>query len=375
MKIAIITQPLRTNYGGILQNYALQTVLRRMGHTPITLMRKESKNPEYPHYLLTLAKRFVLKCLGKYKMPLFYERKYKRDYPIVTEHTLGFVRRHINSCIVDYVHPNISETDYDAYVVGSDQVWRPSYNNIDFSFLLFAKDWNVVRCAYAASFGTDEWEYSPSETERCRCLASKFNAISVREASAVYLCKNYFDVDAVHVLDPTLLLDRIDYEHLIDESVTYESTGQLFVHILDKTQDKYHVVEKVAKLKGWEPFEVNCKVDEHEVNEPLDMRIQPPVEQWLRAFRDAKFVVTDSFHATVFSIIFNKPFVVYANESRGVARFHSLLSLFGLENRIIYNSGVMNDLLFEEVVYSEVNAQIKRLRLKSLEFLKKGLGI
>lgn len=373
MKIGIITQPLRTNYGGILQNYALQTVLMKMGHTPTTFMREEFKKPVYPRYLLTIFKRCILKIIGRYNKPLLYERKYKRDYPIFTEHTLGFVRRHIKFRIVDYAHPSISATDYDAYVVGSDQVWRPSYNNIDFSFLAFAKDWNVSRLAYAASFGTDEWEYSHTETERCKELISKFRAVSVRESSAVLLCKKNLGVDAVHVLDPTFLLERKDYERLIDESKTEDSKGQLFLHILDKTQDKYKFADKVAKLKGWKPFEVNCKVDEHEVNEPLELRIQPPIEQWLRAFKDARFIITDSFHATVFSIIFNKPFVVYANEGRGVARFHSLLSLFGLENRIVNNSEFIDESLFQNVTFDDVNVKIELLRLKSLEFLKKGL--
>ena len=130
MKIAIITQPLRTNYGGILQNYALSTILKRMGHTVETLQRDEFKNPSYPRFILTLAKRFLKKLFGKYKNPLFVQKQWKKDYPIITKNTLGFVNRHLKMCVIDYNNPLLKENDFDAYVVGSDQVWRPSYNNI-----------------------------------------------------------------------------------------------------------------------------------------------------------------------------------------------------------------------------------------------------
>lgn len=375
MKIAIITQQLRTNYGGILQNYALSTILHRMGHIPITLQRNELKGPRYPRFFLTLAKRIVLKVLRQYKNPIFIEKKYLKDYPIFTKHTLGFVNRHIDIRIVDYDNPDIKKYDYDAYIVGSDQVWRPSYNNLNFTFLRFAKDWNVKRCAYAASFGTDEWEYSPSNTEICKVLAAKFNSISVREATGVNLCKRYLEVNAKQVLDPTLLLQRTDYEKLIEEVRTLPSEGQILVHVLDKNKDKYMLVDKIAKPNGWTKFEVNCKVDEHEVTEPIEQRIQPPVEQWLRGFKEAEFVVTDSFHATVFSIIFNKQFIVYANQSRGAARFQSLLSLFGLENRMVYASDEYDNLNMKPIDYESVNSKLAELRKYSLTFLEKEFSI
>lgn len=369
-KVAIITQALRTNYGGILQNYALQTVLKRMGYTPTTLQRLEFRKPKYPRYLLILVKRFILKLQGRYNYPLFYERKYQQDYPIFTQHTLGFVNMHINKQVVDFDNPKLTEKDFDIYVVGSDQVWRPSYNNIKFTFLDFAKDWNVRRIAYAASFGTDAWEFSSEETALCRNLARKFNAISVRERSGVELCSNHLNAIAKQVLDPTLLLEKSDYEILINEAKTKASEGQLFVHMLDKDSDKYKLVELISKENGWIPFEVNCKVDEHEVNAPIEQRVQPPLEQWLRAFEDAEFVITDSFHATVFSIIFNKQFIVYANNGRGRTRFQSLLSLFGLEDRLVLCTSNVKIDSIPFIDYNKVNYQIQELREKSMEFIK-----
>lgn len=373
MKIAIITQPLRTNYGGILQNFALQLVLKRMGHLPVTLNPIISVNTFHPRFLLTIIKRLVKKVLGKYNYPLFYERRYLRDYAEFTKYTLGFVNRNIETYAVDYNNPKIADGDFDAYIVGSDQVWRPAYNNIEFSFLSFAKDWQVKRCAYAASFGTDYWEFSQADTNKCKDLAQRFDKISVREESGVKLCKEYLGVKAQFVLDPTFLLHKTDYERLIEDSVTEPSKGNLFVHILDKSPDKNSLVETIAQKRNLIPFQVNCEVDEHELNEPIEKRIQPPVEQWLRSFKDAQFIVTDSFHAMVFSIIFNKPFVVYANEARGAARFLSLLSLFEIKGRLVYKSSDLDINSLLDIDFDRVNDRIELLREKSMNFLKEAL--
>lgn len=373
MRIAIITQPLRTNYGGILQNYALQIILKRMGHAVQTLQRDDLQLPQYPRFLLTLGKRIIKKTLGKYNRPLFYEQRYIQDYPKFTKYTLGFVNRYMETRVVDHNHPQISEHDYDAYIVGSDQVWRPSYNNIRFTFLTFAKDWNVKRIAYAASFGTNDWEFTPQETVLCKYLAKKFDAISVREYSGIHLCEEYLGVKAQQILDPTLLLQKSDYEQLIENANTLPSKGELFVHILDKSEEKYQLVRTIAQKNKWMPFEVNCAVDEHELYVPIKKRIQPPVEQWLRAFKEAKFVVTDSFHAMVFSILFNKQFVVYVNNVRGAARFQSLLKLLGYEDHLIQHSEDLERLSVSPIDYEQVNAKIATLRKTSLAFLTNAL--
>ena len=129
----------------------------------------------------------------------------------------------------------------------------------------------------------------------------------------------------------------------------------------------------ISQSNKWKPFEVNCKADEHELNIPVEQRIQPPLGQWLRSFKEAEFVFTDSFHATVFSIIFNKPFIVYANKERGAARFESLLSVFGLEDRIVYKSDDFDINKLNEINYVKVNSKLEGLRKESLYFLENGL--
>ena len=352
MKIGIYTQPLRTNYGGILQAWAMQKVLLDMGHDVTTFDSDPFLSLSWKKKPYVYCKRFISKLLGRIDT-IFLEKKYNREREIIMQNLQLFIEKHINQTIFRNIK-EISADNYDILLAGSDQVWRPRYNrNIYNSFFDFAEHSVVKRIAYAASFGTDEWEYTEEQTKRCAELAKEFSVISVRENSGVDLCKNFLGVDAVHVLDPTMLLQRKDYEELINNGApTQEPEGNLLCYILDETEEKNSLINKVAKDRGLKPYRGQAQI--HNTNVSLEERIQPPVEQWLRNFRDASFVITDSFHACVFSIIFGKPFVVIDNKQRGSARLQSLLSQFLIEDHLLstatdYDSS--NKYLISDKVY------------------------
>lgn len=367
MKIAILTLPLHTNYGGILQAYALQTVLERMGHE-VCLMEKKRKTNRFRLPLwkapFVYGKRVAKNILG-HPFPVFYEQKVSREAPFIRQNTDKFINKYIKRRIInDY--SDINEKDFDTIVVGSDQIWRPKYfPEIEHAYLDFTEGWNIKRIAYAASFGTDGWEYSPEQTEHCKDMIMHFNAVSVRESSGVALCREHFGVDAAHVLDPTMLLSKEDYIRLFEDAGTPKSKGTLLNYILDDTPEKTALIEMIAKEKSLHPFRVNAVND---INLPIERRIAPFVEQWLRGFYDAEFVVTDSFHACVFSIIFNKPFIAIGNAGRGMSRFTSLLSMFGLEDRL--TTGKITFKLNERDAVC-TNKKLISLRQKSMDFLKK----
>ena len=351
MRIGILTLPLHTNYGGILQAYALQTVLERMGHD-VCLIEKKRQPLRLPLWKapLSYGKRIIKNLTGN-PFPIFYEQKMNREEPVVRQNTDKFINKYIKRRIVDDFS-DIKETDFDAIVVGSDQIWRPKYvQEIEHAFLDFTEGWNIKRIAYAASFGTDEWEYTSEQTEKCAKLLKQFDAVSVREDSGVSLCREHFHIEAEHVLDPTLLLRSGDYINLFEMAGMPKSKGTLLCYILDKTLEKMALVNKVADEKHFVPFRVNSLVENTKAS--LHERIQPPVEQWLRGFYDAEFVITDSFHACVFSIIFNKPFIVMGNTGRGLSRFSSLFSTFGLTDCLLTNSD--SSQYFEDVNWNTVN--------------------
>lgn len=396
MKIGIVTLPLHANYGGILQVYALQTVLERMGHRVALIDRTLYWGAGPVRRTLVYANRLLKMALGK-KIDFFRERKADELRRIPRQYTDIFIRKHIHRRSV-VLYSQVRRRDYDALVVGSDQVWRPLYfeNTIGNAFLAFAEGWKIGRIAYAASFGTDTWEYTPEETEECSRLAKSFDAVSVREESGIALCRKYLGVDAVQTLDPTLLLQKDDYDALIDTcpaearcsgspagtndfrisaAPDVSKAPVIVCYILDRSPEKMAVARNLSESLGMEAVSINSRYEDHSA--PAEERIQPPVEYWLRSIRDAGFVLTDSFHACVFSIIFRKPFAVIGNEGRGMARFTSLLSKMGLTDRLIRQDisvEALVSLAKSEIDYDAVHAALAKLQRESLSFLETALA-
>ena len=368
MKVAILTLPLHTNYGGILQAYALQTVLEQLGHEVVVL--EQEKQPEkmtLKRLLKLYIKRIIKNLIGR-KCFIFYERRKEWEYPIISQHTQKFISEYIHRKIINF--KNLRENDFDAIVVGSDQIWRPCmFSNIEDAYLKFTTGWHIKRISYAASLGVDNWEYSPEQTKECRRLIQKFNAISVREKSSIDLLKEYFNVNACHVLDPTLLLTARDYLNFCTD--VPESEGTLLIYILDECTPKLRLVNKIAKEKNLKPFSVTAKAGN--VKCSIEERIYPCVESWLKGFHDAKFVVTDSFHACVFAILFKKQFVVYGNRGRGMARFHSLLQSLNMEDRLITDLSKYKKMV--DIDYDSVYVRLEQLKKSSFSYLKYALAI
>lgn len=375
MRIGVLALQLRYNFGGILQAYALQKTLKELGHDAVHIdqYRYVSIGPWYKKYPIYM-KRAMRKYLFGENLIVRADIAINNTTKAIATHTDPFIDKHINR-IYTKDFSNIKKGKFDTIIVGSDQVWRPQYffSAIENAYLDFAKEWDVKRIAYAASFGTEEWEYSDEQTSNCAALLKKFNAVSVRESSAVKLCEEKFGVKTQQVLDPTLLLNKEDYIKLFESTKTPQSEGSLFCYILDKGKETSSIIDGISKDKVLSPFYVNSRYEEP--NAPLEERIQQPVEKWLRAFHDAEFIITDSFHACAFSIIFNKPFIVYGNKERGFARFESLLNMFGLEDRLVSSPGEVNKVLQATIDWDRVNSIRKQMKEKSLSFLTKNLNL
>ena len=366
MKIGILTQPLQANYGGLLQNYALQQTLIRAGHEVETI------DWGCPKSLRAELYRMKLQFLATWFQSQYPEVRYqpsKKELATIWRNTNHFIDAYLNHTVPmhslkEFRHQaNIGK--YDAFVVGSDQCWRPCYNSfLSSMFLEFANDMDVKRISYAASFGTDKWEFSPQQTAVCASLAQKFDLVTVREDSGVTLCKDYLGVDAVHVLDPTMLLSKEDYIQIIEKEQEPKSDGTLFNYILDPDAKKSTFIDKVAQENGLKVFQVlpKCQAETRtrkDVKSRIDDCVFPGVSTWLRAFMDAEMTVVDSFHGMVFSIIFNKPFWVIGNAHRGMSRFTSLLKVFHLENRLLDASGLDDVDLLQSIDWESVNEILK----------------
>lgn len=375
MKIAILTQPLRNNYGGNLQNFALQAVLKELGHEPVTVDRYPTATLR-SKLKLGYFKRLVLHYLKGAPKPnyktYFLSKKQQANRRAEISR---FIDTHITKTPRLYSDKELAQTfakhSFGAVIVGSDQAWRPMYSpNIYNYFLDFLKDdANIKKFTYATSFGTDEWEFTLEQTERCKELVQQFDLITVREKAAVNLVKEKFEREAEFVLDPTFLLNKEEYEKLF-ESRNLPNNKGIYTYILDKQDWKTQVVNTVKSGLALEQFS-----NQHDERNPSEQKI-PSIEGWIKGFADADFVITDSFHGTVFSIIFNKPFISLINVNRGASRFESILSELGLMERLIgdFNEENVKGLLESEIDYEEVTQLLAALKSKSKELLAKELS-
>lgn len=381
-KIAILTQPLHTNYGGNLQNFALQTALKKLGHQPITLDRHSTIKLR-TRLKLGYFKRWVLFFLKGAPKPKFsdYFSTAKQEYADVE------IRRFISIYIdkTPRLYSNLAveqafnSDNFDAIIVGSDQCWRPMYSpNISTYFLDFLHTNNTVKkIAYAASFGTEEWEYTPAQTDQAKKLIQQFDAVTVREKQAVNLVKEKLNKEAKFVLDPTLLLDKADYLKVINACQPPLPTHKgVYTYVLDTDAWKAQVIKQVCDNLGISSFKNQPKASVNNPSNNAEDYLIPSIEGWIKGFVDAEFVITDSFHGTVFSILFNKPFISLLNIDRGASRFHSLLSEFGLEDRLLtnYDSREITQIQLQEIDWFKINKKVCVLREESLDFLNNSLS-
>lgn len=355
MKIGIVTQPLYNNYGGLLQNYALQQVLKRMGHEPKTI--DFVYRLSFTRYILSTCKQILLAVL-KFQCPQIkpYVAIPTFRKPIMAK----FVDEHINTTKIvhSYTQKILQEEHFDAIITGSDQVWRPIFNcSVEDMFLKFVPN-SIRKIAYAASFGVDSWEYNEEQTLRCAKLAKRLDAISVRESSGVALCKDYLGVNATCVLDPTILAGVEAYKPLLQENMEGD---YLFAYILDITPEKREYVENFAKSKG-------VKV----IIQSADQNATLSVVEWLTMIANASMVITDSFHGTVFSILFHTEFYSIVNISRGGTRFASLLTLLGLEHRLGDVSQPQSS-QSSSIDWTHVDRVLGEQRTQSMNFLTNAL--
>ncbi|ROT18307.1 polysaccharide pyruvyl transferase family protein [Bacteroides acidifaciens] len=366
MKIAVISLKVNANYGGLLQAWALQQILIRLGHNPTLIDGPSHCDLPLFQKCYIYPIRLFNKIFRHSSKPIRHESMLARDW----NHNIQGVQQFIDKLNIRSVKTlsEISEDDYDAIIYGSDQVWRPAYfrpflGDMRNAFGWFARKWKNIRLySYAASFGIETLdEYTADELKDISSMLGRFSQISVRENSGINLCHK-LGVKATHVLDPTMLLNRTDYLQLIDNATGPVTRNKgLMTYILDPSEQSARAIETLSLKLDKEPFSTIAPA-----GTPANT-----VEQWLAGFRDADFIVTDSFHACVFSIIFGKPFIVISNVNRGTARIDSLLEMLGLMHHKISVSDLHAispaDYTFDQ---RNLNTTIQKLREKSFDILK-----
>lgn len=361
-KVGILTFHFANNYGAILQAYALKEVLLRMGYDVI--------------------------FINRYYKPCFLKRLYinfRVGYNSKERNWLDFAKS--RDKLIQPVTPYYSSYDaslkinyqnYHAIITGSDQVWRYSFSHIGYGYYLdFVTNPSIRKVSYAASFGNKEWTENNAVTENIKGLLYKFSAISVRETSGVEICKNIFGVNAKHVLDPTLLLDSFDYtDKILNNYVPERDYSHFVVSYLLANNQVPEVMRKLnyfANSNGCQFMDLYF-IDSANTNEyGILNKVHVRLEEWLYAIKTAKYIVTNSFHATVFSILFKKQFVVLESNGHRSSRISSLLNSLSISGRYVTLENISAEQLRNEIDYSTVYKRLSTLRTSSYGFLKDAL--
>lgn len=349
-KVGILTLHYGLNYGGVLQTYATKETLKHLGFEPIIIDRiPEVFGRNYP-LRRKLAHPFT-----------------QRAFYLFRKHELQPISRPVFTS--DELSSLLSEGFY-AIVIGSDQVWRKAVFSVDGDYyMIHQQHLPLKKVAYAASTGIATWEYDERETKEIASALKTFTGISVREEESVPMIKEHCGVNVSSILDPTLLANPKIYEPLCKKA-KLSGSGKLVTYILDWTEDKQRIIDQVSSATGLEVQHILSKEKKRKGIFSRIVNQDPSVYDWVNQIATADYVVTDSFHGTAFSIIFNKQFLAIGNKARGLSRFTSLLNKLDLSERLIIDSLNIKML---KIDYDKVNTMIQNYRIEGMNFIKSNL--
>lgn len=340
-KIGIITLNGNTNYGNRLQNYALKETLSQLNLDVSTIWFLNNRK--------FLLKEFI-------KKQIFWIPKYLRF-----SRFKKFSRQNLN--IQYYLNKNI-ENEYDYFIAGSDQVWNWSiYKDFETLLLQFSpRDKNI---SYAASFGVD---YIPDlYRDTYKRSLTNFRAISVREEVGAKLVRETAQLDAEVVLDPTMLLTKEDWDQVSKKPKQLKNQKYILNYFLGKlSEERKQEIERIAK-------ENDCQIIH--LLDPASPFFTCGPSEFLYLEKNAFLICTDSFHSSVFAILYDRPFLVFEREDKNAnmnSRLETLLTKFHLESRK-FNKEITPENLHHD--YTSAYKILEKEREKSKHFLKKALDI
>ena len=368
MKIAIITINDNNNYGNRLQNYALEKYI--CNKLKIGEVNTIWYDPQYTY--ISQINIFNWKTWIKYIINWKNYRDYLKKFYLkdnIRMYNISKFTKKINTKLDFKIKDNLSE-EYDYFVVGSDQVWNPNFwskkcDHANIRFLKFVP--KEKRIAYAASIAIPE---VPKDKEQFfKDSLNEMKAISMREKAGVELVKNLIGREVPIVVDPTILLSKEEWQTIELRPEWYSGEKYILTYFLGNPSP---IIKNIAKKNNWKIYNLMDK-------DNFDLYTSR-VEEFVYLINHAQLVVTDSFHASVFSILMNTSFLVVNRQQKGLAdmtsRIDTLMELFGYQDRYIVNGKC--DLSDEEILYmdfSNVKSIQEREIERSTEYMKEALNI
>ena len=336
------------NYGSVLNGYAVYKILKSMGLSVLLVNKHDAKPDDWEIYN-THNERFIKKYYPKEEVS-----------PVMTFEELSQLNEYC-----------------DIFITGSDQIWNYNINMLfKKAFMMNFVEDSKKKISFGTSFGHSKYRAPEKEMTATKRLLERFEAISVREESGARICSEVFDVKAEVVIEPVFCLDKRYYTKLAQGSTIVEEEPYILTYILDPTEEKRKAIKyygekskkKVLNILDGDPrfYEKNKTL----LNLPNTLE-QIGADDFIKLFKNADFIITDSFHGTAFSIIFNKPFLAISNIGRGAMRFTELLDKFSLLDRLAPDPTNIpqNSDLLNKIAYTEINKKIRLERERAISWL------
>lgn len=368
MKVAIITINDNDNYGNRLQNYALQQFLSNK----IKIEEVDSIWYDLEYTSKTKVDIFSWKLWIKYLINWKNIRKYLKEFYLkdnIRMYNIGKFTNRINTVFDLKIKDNLSR-EYDYFIVGSDQVWNPNFwdqkcGHANVRFLKFTS--KEKRIAYAASIAIPE--IPKDKKQFFKDSLNEMKSISMREKAGADLVKKLTGRDVPVVVDPTILLSKEEWQKIEMVPEWYSGEKYILTYFLGNPSP---IIKSIAKKNNWKIYNLMDK-------DNFDLYTSR-VEEFVYLINHAELVATDSFHACVFSILMNTPFLVVNRKEKGMAdmtsRIDTLLELFGYQDRYLVN-GKCN-LSDEEILnmdFRNVKAIQEREKKRSIAYMKEAFNI
>lgn len=351
------------NYGAVLQGFALQQVLKRFGYESEII--KHYRNPK------NIVRQSKLKQLTKMS-PAFlfdYFKNYRQRR--LWHHGFADFKKNRMSFSSDsfYRDSDFSKLNskYDAFICGSDMLWSSDFEkDWSFFYLTFVDIHKTI--SYAPSFGKNAM--TKEQLEVIGPMIRRISHLSCREEAGAEFIKNKFDLNAEHVVDPTLLLHANEWNILLDNRPSIHKKPYVLVYTFKGSihQGRDRIFRQLEQIPNRELLFIMGEEGKYKRNK-FKGYFSPA--EYVLLFRDADFVVTDTFHGLIFSLIFNKPFIVLDKSRFGVSsdRQISTLKTYGLEDRFVNEDVVIDEQLLK-LDYTKINAIIEEKRNSSLHWLE-----
>ncbi|MCX2719857.1 polysaccharide pyruvyl transferase family protein [Lentiprolixibacter aurantiacus] len=368
MKILTITCHNVYNHGASLQEHALLAYLKAQGHE----VRAINYRPSYESHHFSFTKvahpffgrniifRFIYRAL---KLPIrLYNLKRKISFD-------RFSKTYIPATQQLYrnnkeLTKNVPEAD--AYICGSDQIWNSFFENgKDPAFYLNFVEDNKLKISYAASFAIDNLE--PSLKPFVKTGVSRLNYISVREQSGLVILKDLGITNAKQVLDPVFLLDREYWKKLALKNEI--NKDYVMVYDFDSNFKIRELALELKRRNGWDIITVNQKIPYADQN-----HFRKGPDYFLSLIYNAKFVISNSFHAVAFSLIFEKDFLVFNRTDKINTRMRDLLQSLDLEHLLVAHDCNVANLIDLTINYKKVKPKLTKKIALSQQFLYQALN-